>query len=72
MKSSHVMRTVLVSGLAAIVLSACVVVPRPGPRWRGDVAVGVAPAPSYIWFDGYWFNDGGYRRWHPGHWGPRR
>jgi hypothetical protein len=62
--------------------SACVVTPAPGYYGGGVVTVappppqvevvGVAPAPGYVWFGGYWDWVGGRHVWHAGSWGPGR
>lgn len=30
--------------------------------------VGVAPAPGYVWIEGFWGWSGRRHEWHPGHW----
>jgi hypothetical protein len=67
--------------LAGALLSACVVAPAPG-YYGGYVAVappapqveivGVAPAPGYVWFGGYWNWVGGRHVWVPGRWAAGR
>jgi hypothetical protein len=75
------------AGLAAIVLASvtltgCVVSARPAyyggavvtvapPAPQVEV-VGVAPAPGYVWFGGYWNWVGGRHVWVPGGWHPGR
>jgi hypothetical protein len=71
--------TLLVAGS---LLSGCVVAPAPGyygarvvtvapPPPQVEV-VGVAPAPGYVWFGGYWNWVGGQHVWVPGYWGAGR
>jgi hypothetical protein len=76
------------AGLATIVmaggmLSGCVVAPAPGYYYAPHVVavapppapvevVGVAPAPGYVWFGGYWNWVGGTHVWVPGYWGAGR
>src|SRR5579859_4500325 len=68
--------------LASVTLTGCVVQPArvvyagpvvtvapPPPQVE---VVGVAPAPGYIWFGGYWGWVGGRHVWMAGHWGPGR
>lgn len=73
MKLSATIRTMLTISAVGLALSGCVVAPY-GPGYgsgmRGDVVIGVAPIPGFIWFDGFWSNDThGHRHWTPGHWG---
>jgi len=67
--------------VAAMTLGGCVVTAR--PAYEGPVVTvappppqvevyGVAPAPGYIWFGGYWDWVGGRHVWRAGHWGPGR
>ncbi|HJW26827.1 MAG TPA: hypothetical protein VJ576_18155 [Rhodocyclaceae bacterium] len=42
-----------------------VMVAPPPPRVE---VVGVAPAPGYIWIDGFWGWSGRHHEWHPGRW----
>lgn len=42
-----------------------VMVAPPPPRVE---VVGVAPAPGYIWIDGFWGWTGHRHEWRPGHW----
>ncbi len=68
--------------VAAALLGGCVVAPAPGPYGGAVITVappaprvevyGVAPAPGYIWFGGYWDWVGGRHVWVAGHWGPGR
>ena len=68
--------------LAGAMLGGCIVVPGPG-YYNGAVVsvappvapvevVGVAPAPGYVWFGGYYNWVGGQNVWVAGHWGPGR
>jgi hypothetical protein len=72
-------RLAVASVLLSAALSGCIVAPAPG--YYGDVAVtdvappppqyeavGVAPAPGYIWIGGAWFWEGGRHVWHSGRW----
>ena len=74
-------------GVAASLLSGCIVAPAPGYYPPGYYAphvvavappppqvevVGVAPAPGYVWFGGYWNWVGGTHVWVPGYWGAGR
>jgi hypothetical protein len=72
----------LVGILLALTASGCVVVPAdrgyvgatvavepPTPR---EEIIGVAPAPGYVWFGGYWSWVGGRHVWVGGHWAPGR
>jgi hypothetical protein len=62
-------------------LSGCVVTARPAyvgetvmvapPPPRVEV-MGVAPAPGYVWFGGYWGWEGGRHVWVAGHWAAGR
>jgi len=83
MKTSRALRAGLaVLALSAVTLSACVV--EPVPRYYGGPVVtvapppppvevvGVAPAPGYVWFGGYWNWVGGRHVWVPGGWHPGR
>jgi hypothetical protein len=67
--------------LASVALDGCVVTAR--PAYYGDTVmvappppqeevIGVAPAPGYIWFGGYWGWVGGRHVWVAGHWGAGR
>jgi hypothetical protein len=68
--------------MAGALLGGCVVAPAPGYYAGGVVTVappapqvevvGVAPAPGYVWFGGYWDWVGGRYAWHAGSWGPGR
>jgi hypothetical protein len=69
--------------LGVTLLGGCVVAPAPGYYYRPAVVtiappvpqvevVGVAPAPGYVWFGGYWDWVGGHHAWVAGHWGPGR
>lgn len=69
--------------LAATVLSGCVVTAGPPRVYAGatiSVApppppveeIGVAPAPGYVWFGGYWDWVGGRHVWVRGHWAQGR
>jgi hypothetical protein len=68
--------------LAGTLLAGCVVAPAPGYYGGAVVTVappapqfevlGVAPAPGYLWFGGYWNWVGGRHVWIAGHWGPGR
>jgi hypothetical protein len=73
----------LAFGLTAIaMLPACVVVPDQrhyadgvvlvAPPPARDENIGVAPAPSDVWFSGYWNWVGGRYDWVAGHWAPGR
>jgi len=42
-----------------------VMVAPPPPR---EEVIGVAPAPGFVWFPGYWNWVGGRHEWVPGHW----
>ena len=42
-----------------------VMVAPPPPRVE---VVGVAPAPGYIWIEGFWGWSGRHHEWRPGHW----
>jgi hypothetical protein len=68
--------------LAALTMGGCVVTARPAvydgavvtvapPAPQVEV-IGVAPAPGYVWFGGYWEWVGGRHVWRGGHWGPGR
>ncbi len=71
---------------AAALLTGCVVAPLPaGYAEPGPVMVApnappplyaetipVAPAPSYIWINGFWDWGGGRYAWRPGYWSPPR
>ncbi len=76
-------RTALLRTLAAVALGAavsgCVVAPARPVYADGEVvtvappapyyeAVGVAPAPGYVWLNGYWNWGGGRHVWVPGRW----
>lgn len=83
MKSTRIFRVGAASLLlAGALLGGCVVAPAPG-YYRGAVVtvappaplvevVGVAPAPGYLWFGGYWNWVGNRHVWVAGHWGPGR
>jgi hypothetical protein len=69
--------------LAGGLLSGCIVAPAPGYYYAPHVVavapppapvevVGVAPAPGYVWFGGYWNWVGGTHVWVPGYWGAGR
>jgi hypothetical protein len=72
----------IVVALASVSLTACVVTARPAYYGGGVVTVappepqvevvGVAPAPGYVWFGGYWNWVGGRHVWVGGHWGAGR
>ena len=62
----------------ALLLSACVVAPVPGPRYayiRARVAppveqvevIPAAPGPNYFWIRGHWHWENGRHVWIPGH-----
>jgi len=68
--------TALAITTAAMLASACVVVPE---RYVGETVsiappalrvetVGVAPGPGYVWITGYWGWVGGRHEWVPGYW----
>jgi len=63
------MRLPLLATLAAVSLSACVVVP-PHRHYSAGVAV-EAPGPGWLWVDGYWRSSGRGRVWIEGHWARR-
>ena len=67
--------------VTALTLGGCVVAAR--PAYDGPVVavappppqpevIGVAPAPGYVWFGGYWEWVGGRHVWHAGYWGAGR
>jgi hypothetical protein len=67
--------------MAAMTLSGCVVTARPAyvgetvmvaPPPPQEEVIGVAPAPGYIWFGGYWGWEGGRHVWVAGHWAAGR
>ncbi len=69
--------------VAGGLLSGCIVAPAPGYYYAPHVVavapppapvevVGVAPAPGYVWFGGYWNWVGGTHVWVPGYWGAGR
>jgi hypothetical protein len=70
--------------MSASVLGGCVVAPAPAPGYYSGAVVmvappeprvevvGVAPAPGYVWFPGYWNWNGGAHVWVGGHWGAGR
>lgn len=68
----------LVVALGTVVLGGCVVAPADPYYTGGPVmvapppprveVVGVAPAPGYIWIDGYWGWYGNRHQWTPGRW----
>lgn len=67
--------------LVAAALSGCVVPDQrhdPGgvvmvaPPPRREELIGVAPAPGYVWLDGYWGWVGNRHEWVPGHWAEPR
>jgi hypothetical protein len=68
--------------LSGALLGGCVVAPAPGYYGGAVVTVappapqvevyGVAPAPGYVWFGGYWNWVGGRHVWVAGHWGAGR
>jgi len=80
MKTTRAFRAgVAALALATLTLSACVVTARPGYYGGGAVVtvappepqvevMGVAPAPGYVWFGGYWNWVGGRHVWVPGGW----
>ena len=74
--------TIAIACAGALLGAGCVVVPAYGPDGGDVVGVappaaqveyyGVAPAPGYIWFGGYWNWYGGRHAWVPGYWGAGR
>ena len=84
---SNFLRSRCVQALGALalggVLAGCVVAPaQPGyyggdtvlvapPPPRGEI-IGVAPAPGYVWLNGYWGWSGGRHQWVGGRWEPGR
>jgi hypothetical protein len=85
--ASDARHAAVVRGLAALALGAalsgCVVAPvqpayadgeavavaPPPPQYE---AAGVAPAPGYVWINGYWGWGGGRHVWTPGRWAAPR
>ncbi|MBL8470731.1 MAG: YXWGXW repeat-containing protein [Rhodocyclaceae bacterium] len=71
-------KLVALSALSALLLSACVVAPAPGPYYGQPVAVappaprveyyGAPPVVGQIWIGGNWAWVGGRYDWVPGHW----
>ena len=69
-------RAALAIVAAAVLASACVVVPE---RYVGETVyeappaarvetIGVAPGPGFVWITGYWGWAGGRHEWVPGYW----
>ena len=38
------------------------------PPPRAVIVQPVAPAPDYVWIEGYWYPVGHHYKWHPGYW----
>ncbi|MBL8484284.1 MAG: YXWGXW repeat-containing protein [Rhodocyclaceae bacterium] len=71
-------KLLVLSGLSALLLAACVVAPAPGPYYGEAVMVapppaqveyiGPRPGQGYVWIDGNWAWAGGRYVWVTGRW----
>jgi len=76
------MRRLALGLLVAVGITGCIIVPDRRPYVGGVVmaapplpreeVIGVAPAPGYIWLNGYWNWVGGRHVWVPGYWAAPR